>query len=235
MNWQDRWIVPLSAIAIAQFLVWIYILDPIAAPGAGTFTPLPVATPFAVFVSPKLRDPFMLANEWDSVLVNRDRLLRGREQAAAEAREEEEYRRLEREDAEYFRRHGRHLAKWKPRAKLALPTTSAGGTARRAAVPAPPPPPAFTVGGVMTGGGTVTAVVNGRVVGEGDSVQGFKVTKLDAKTVELEGGIDPWKGKRLSVEVNPQPKGLSFVKGPSIQGPPRRGVLVIPPMVGDQR
>ena len=226
--------VPLTAMGIALLFAWAYILDPIAVPALGTFTPLPVTTPFAVSVHPKLRDPFMLANEWDTVLVNRDRMMRERQAAALEARDEEEFRRIERDDEEFFKRTGRHLARWKPRPKLALPTGNVTGTHRVAIPGAPPPPPSFTVGGVMVGA-RITAVLNSRVVAEGDTVQGFKVVHLDAHELELLGITDPWKGKRLRVEVNPAPTGLRFVKAarPRARSAGGRGVTVIPPIVGD--
>lgn len=234
MNWQDRWTVPIAAMALAGLLLWVYVLEPISVPPLGAFTPIPVAAPFAVFVHPKLRDPFLLANEWDAVLVNRDRLLRDRTLAAEAARDEEEQRNLEREDEEYFKRTGRHLAKWKPRPKLKVPLPSTPSSKPRARVPAPPPPPpAFVVGGIMIGGTHRTAVVNDRVVAEGDTIQGFKITHLDPLTIELMGVTDPWKGKRLRMDVAPAPAGLTYVRASRFAGPPRPGVLVIPPMVGE--
>ena len=232
MNWQDRWTVPLAAMALAGFLIYYHALDGFNISAGPLFTPNPVATPFAVFVHPKLRDPFMLANEWDALLVSRDKMIRDRFSAAEAAREDAEEKRLEAEDEEYFRATGKHR---RLRNKLALPTSGTTSTPRHIAVPPPPPPPpAFKIAGVLIGGGQRTAVLNDRVVTVGDTVQGFKVTLLDGKTLELVGTIEPWKGKRLTVPVATPPPGVRFVKARSmLQSAGQRGVIVIPPMFGD--
>lgn len=247
-TWQDRWGVPGVAMAIAGFVVFSYVFDS----GSRSATPVkiiaPVTEPRPVVVDRNLRDPIMIGNEWDAVLVNRSKAILDRRTAAEEAREEEHRKALEKEDDEYFRKTGKRRYR-EPKNKkggLAGDTSNVTGSRRPKVAPPPPPPPAFKVHGIVISGATRTAVVNDRTVSAGDVVQGFKVEKITLDVIYLIGTVAPWKDKKVQIDTRPPPKGITFLSGdaarvlqttrgrlrPSTGGSPRP-VTVLPTIVGE--
>lgn len=70
------------------------------------------------------------------------------------------------------------------------PNTPAGQAARPQAPAAPPkpppPPPALTVEGVLWGGSTPRAIIEGQVYGVGDTVEGVKILEIDRRGVIID-------------------------------------------------
>jgi hypothetical protein len=246
-TWQDRWSVPGAAMVTAAFILYSYVFDTSARSSNPTKIVVSVNEPKQVVVDRNLRDPIMIGNEWDAVLVNRSKLINDRKAAAEEAREEEKRRKEEADDEEYFKRTGKRREREKKGRKGLPGATSNTTVTRRPKVPPPPPPPpAFKVHGVVISGATKTAVVNDRTVTIGDVVQGFRVDDLSLDVITLTGTVAPWKDKRLKIDTRPPPSGIKFLSEgetralqltrgklrPSTGGSPRP-VTVLPTIVGD--
>ncbi len=67
-------------------------------------------------------------------------------------------------------------------AAVSQPATTTAPTTTQAA----PPPPSFKLSAVLRGSGGVTAIVNGRFVQVGSTIQGAKVISIDRHSVQLE-------------------------------------------------
>lgn len=237
-TWQDRWGVPGAAMAVAAFAVYTYAFDSGSRPGTPLKITVPITEPRPVVVDRNLRDPIMIGNEWDAVLVNRNKAIAERKAAAEEAREEERRKQQEQEDEDYFKRTGKRRLR-EPKAKkggLAGDTENVTGT-RKPRAPAPPPaPPAFKVRGVVISGSTRTAVVNEKTVTIGDVVQGFRVEDLTLDVIHLVGTVAPWKDKKLQIDTRPPPQGIRFLSEDAArQLAATRGKLFRPPTGGSPR